>query len=204
MDIEIELDERPLAFDRRSIDSDGRMTATNCVLTRANVCPYVGREINEYERLGLDPDRTYQLYRDAAALKAAASSLNGKPLLLEHTPVSAADPKQWLTVGTVSDCRWEEPDRIVGTVSVWNEDAIRAIESGALKDLSCAYRYKAVMTPGVSPSGEPFDGRMVGPLEWNHLALCDIGRVDGAMVGDSALPTREQLERLIPGYHRLK
>jgi uncharacterized protein len=205
VDLEIEIThERPLALDKRSFDSDGRLTATECVLTRANVCPYVGREIIDYGQLGLEPDRIYNLYRDAGALKSAASSLNGKPLLLEHTAVSAADPKQWLTVGTVSDCRWEAPDRIVGTVSVWNADAIRAIESGALKDLSCAYRYKAVMTSGVSPSGEPFDGRMVGPIEWNHISLVDMGRVRGAMVGDAALARQVTLERAIPGYGRLK
>jgi hypothetical protein len=38
----------------------------------------------------------------------------------------------------------------------------------------------------------------------NHVALVSTGRVTGAMVGDSASEHRAAIERLIPGYGRLK
>jgi hypothetical protein len=202
MDIEIEIDCGGVAFDRRTVDSDGRMTATECVLTRSNVCPYVGYEVPDYEQLGLDPNHVYYLYRDPAALKAAMPGLNGKPLLLDHVLVSASDPKQSLQVGTVVDCRWAE-DRIIGTVVVWDQKAITAIESKELRDLSCGYRYRAVKTSGVAPDGDRYDILMTGPIEWNHVALVREGRVDGAFVADSALDRRAAVERLVPNFYRL-
>ena len=200
MEIDIEIP-GPLAFDRRSTDRDGRLTATECVLTRANVCGYLGSEIPECEQLGLRSDQLYQLYRDPVALRAAMPGLNGKPLMIAHVVVNASDPQQMMVAGTVHDCRWEG-DRIVGTVSVWQADAIAAIESGALKDLSCGYHYKCVMAPGVAPDGTPFDGRMRS-IEFNHIALVDVGRVDGAFVSDSAPDRRSALAKLIPNFYRL-
>lgn len=202
--IEVEMpDSRPLAFDRRTVDSDGRMTATECVLTRANVCPYIGAEIPEYERLGLDPNMTYMCYRDPAALKAAMPGLNGKPLMMDHVLTSATDPQKALTVGTVIGCRWSG-DSIIGTVVVWDRTAIDAIESKELRDLSCGYRYSAVLKSGVAPNGERYEIFMTGPIEFNHIALVREGRVDGAFVADSAYgsPSAELL-KLIPHLNRL-
>jgi hypothetical protein len=200
--IEVEIpDSAGLAFDRRTVDSDGRMTATECVLTRANVCPYVGCEVTDYEQLGLDPNRVYYLYRDPAALKAAMPGLNGKPLLLDHVLVSATDPKKSLQVGTVVDCRWAS-DRIVGTVVVWDQAGIDGIESKELRDLSCGYRYKPVMKSGVAPDGDRYDILMTG-IEFNHVALVREGRVDGAFVADSAFDERAAVEALVPNLYRL-
>nr|DAK77260.1 MAG TPA: prohead serine protease [Caudoviricetes sp.] len=178
------------------------MTATECVLTRSNVCPYMGHEVPDYEQLGLEPERVYYLYRDPVALKAAVSSLNGKPLLLDHVLVSASDPQKSLQVGTVVDCRWAG-DRIVGTVVVWDQKAIDAIESRELRDLSCGYRYSAVKQSGVAPDGDRYDLLMTGPIEWNHVALVRIGRVEGAFVADSAPDQRAEVARLIPHLDRL-
>lgn len=201
--IEIEIpDERPLAFDRRSVDQFGQMTATECVLTRSNVCTYVGFEIPNYEQLGLNPDRTYQCYRDPSALKAALTGLNGKPLLMDHVLTTAANPQKHITVGTVVDCRWAS-DRIIGTVIVWDNTAIDAIESKRLRDLSCAYDYRAVKQSGVAPDGERYEILMTGPITWNHVALVREGRVDGAFVADSALDQRAELSKLIPHFNRL-
>ena len=186
MDIDIEIPDRPpMALDRRTYDVDGMLTITESVISAAQVNPYLGREIPEADALGLDPDRVYNLYRDPAALKEAVPLFNGKPLLIEHAPVSAADPKQQLIVGTVSDCRWSD-GKVIGTVNVWDADAIRGIESSALRDLSAGYRYTCNMTPGVTRSGEHYDGRMLS-IAPNHVALVIEGRVEGAQVGDSAV-----------------
>ena len=50
-----------LAMDRatsvRSFDADGRLHVARSNISKANVCPYLGREIPDWERLGLDGDK---------------------------------------------------------------------------------------------------------------------------------------------------
>ncbi|HTC52006.1 MAG TPA: DUF2213 domain-containing protein [Steroidobacteraceae bacterium] len=199
--IEVELPQRGWAFDRRSVDSAGRLTATECLVTAATVCPYVGREIPGCEALGLDPQKIYQLYRDPKALKAAMPKLNGQPLMLDHIAVSAANPQQQRIIGTVSDARWDGK-RIYATVTVWDSTAITLIETNAQRDLSCGYSYVPDMTNGRTPAGEHFDGVMRS-IEFNHVALVETGRVQGATISD-ALPYHVAMERLCPGYGRLR
>lgn len=204
MDIEVEIPRAPhwpLGLDKRSYDSDRRLTITDCVISAAQVNPYLGAEIPDAASFGLKPDAIYQMYRDPVALKAATPGLNGKPLLITHASVTAADPKQHLIVGAVSDCRWDG-SRIVGTVNVWDAEAIRGIELSTQRDLSAGYRYIARMTPGETPDGKTFDGRMVA-IEFQHVALVTQGRVSGAAVGDAA-PHNVSLMRVIAGYGRLK
>src|ERR1700683_2780659 len=167
-DIEIEIPTRALAFDRRTVDADGRMTIENCVISAAQCNPYLGREIPDYELLRLEPERIYTLYRDADALRAAVPLFNGMPLLDEHAGVSSIDPKQNLVVGAVRDARWDS-GRVVGTLTVWHADAIRGIETNAQRDLSAGYRYKPEMISGVTAGGERYDGRMLD-IAPNHVA----------------------------------
>jgi hypothetical protein len=229
VELEIEIDRGPaLAMDRRTVDRDGRMSVTDCVLTSASVCPYVGREIPDWEKFGLSPDKVYRLYRDPVALEAAVDLFNAQPLLLDHVAVSAEQPQQQMIVGTIGDARWSE-NKVIGTVTVWDAEAIRGIESNVRRDISCGYYYVPDMTPGRTPSGEQFDGIMRGPLAINHIALCETGRVPGAMVSDSYAELRRRagvrmltvdtatglrlaragggsspFARAIPGYARLK
>ena len=199
--IEVEIP-TTLTFDRRSTDSDGRLTATECVLTRANVSMYIGGEIPGYQQLGLDPNAVYPCYRDPVALKAAMPGLNGKPLMMDHVLTSATDPQKSLIVGTVVDCRWVG-DAIVGTVVVWDRAAIEAIESKALRDLSCGYRYTPVRKDGIAPGGDRYNILMTGPIEFNHIALVSEGRVDGAFVADSAHSAAAEVLARIPHLNRL-
>jgi hypothetical protein len=203
VDIFIEIPaRRRLALDRRSTDSAGRLTVTDCVITASQVNDYLGREVPGAEALDLSPDRIYRMYRCPEALKAATPALNGQPLMLDHIAVSAADPQQQRIIGTVSDARWDGA-RILATISVWDGEAIRLIETNTQRDISAGYAYVPDMTPGSTPSGERYDGVMRGPLEWNHIALVGAGRVSGAQVADSALNGRAQLARLIPNLDRL-
>jgi hypothetical protein len=50
-----------LAMDQRRIDHDGRMHVDVSNLSKANICPYRGDEIPDWERLGLDPRKVYNL-----------------------------------------------------------------------------------------------------------------------------------------------
>lgn len=173
-----------LAHDRRSIDQDGRLRVPNCNISKANVCGYFGREIPGFERLGLDADSKYMLYRDPEELRKAAETFETIPLLMDHVPVTAESHEPHLVVGTVSNIRYEHP-YLKGDVVVWAQDAIDAIEADEQKELSCAYRYVADVGVGTSPEGLRYDIVMRNLLG-NHVALVKRGRAGpDVVVADS-------------------
>jgi len=178
-----------LAFDRasvRTIDQDGRMHVALTHISKANVCPYRGDEIPDYEALGLDPAKVYMLYRDPEELAKAAPTANNIPLLDEHVPVSAADHKPDIIVGaTGSDAAFNAP-YLDQSLVVWTKKAIQGIESGVQQEISCAYYYKADMTPGTF-DGVAYDGVM-RDIKFNHVAIVQKGRAGpDVMVGDISL-----------------
>ena len=165
-----------LAMDRsmRTVDVDGHMRVENCNISKACVSPYLGGEVPDWQEMGLEATEVYMLYRDAAELEAAASTYEGKPLMMRHVAVSADAPMKMDIVGAVHNVRWKAP-YLVADLSVWDQRAIDAIESGAQKELSCGYRYRAVMGKGMH-DGTPYDGRMTAIVA-NHVALVETGRV---------------------------
>lgn len=180
-----------IALDRASIrrtDEDGHMHVALTPISKAAVNPYLGREIPGYGALGLDPDRTYNLLRDPAELAKAAPTFAGKPLLLDHQPVSADDHPKGRTVGAVGQgVVWRAP-YLMAPLTIWDGEAIRGIESGRKKELSSAYRYTPDMTPGTY-EGQPYQGVMRN-LIGNHVALCEEGRVGADVVVGDAKPRR--------------
>ena len=183
---------RRLAFDRRMETIDGHLVVTGCHITKANVCPYLGAEIPNSEALGLKADKIYLLYRDAAEIQSARDTYNRVPLLMQHVAVSADAPQQFLTVGTASNARFTHP-YLDADLTIWTREGIDAIESGAQRELSCGYRYVADMTPGTSPEGEKYDGRMTQIIA-NHIALVEAGRAGpDVMVADAVLQSRIRL-----------
>lgn len=198
-----------LAFDfqtSRSYDADGRLHVVDCAISKANICEYLGGEIPDAERLGLVADKIYRLYRDPGALRAAASSFNGLPLMDNHVAVSAANPEKYRVVGAVSAVRWVAP-YLRASLSIWDADAIRRIEDGSQREISCAYRYTPIVESG-SIGGERFDIRMT-QIVGNHVALVEQGRAGSdVVVADSALDLDVEIEddtglMQIAGYARL-
>lgn len=179
-----------MAFDRasaRDYDADGRLHVKDSNLTKANVCPYFGREIPGYEKLGLDPDRKYMLLRDPDELKKAVDTANGLPLLDKHQPTSADDHPKERTVGaTGTRARWESP-YIKNDLSVWPEYATQAVEDGSQRELSAGYAYTPDMTPGTY-QGVPYDGVM-RDIKFNHIALVVEGRAGKDVSVADAMPS---------------
>lgn len=180
-----------LALDRsvRRVDADGHLFVERCILSAAVVSPYYGREIPGAEALGLEPDKIYQLYRDADALRAAAETINGKPILDIHQPINAEDHPKEITVGSVSNAHFEDPD-LVGELSIWDGDAIKAIQDGSKRCVSAGYAYRAVPETG-EINGQPYTLKMVD-IRFNHLALVENPRVTTAIIGDSATPQQKE------------
>lgn len=184
----------------RSFDVDGRMHVLDCKISKANVCPYYGREIPNSEQLGLEPNKIYKLYRDPAELERGAESFRNLQLMMAHVPVNATDPRIDITVGSVgSDVRFEAP-YLVASLAVWTAEAIALIESRAQAQLSCSYRYTPDMTPGVTSDGVAYDGRMCN-LIGNHVALVEEGRVGPDVVVNDASP--KQVEKRTMKFPKL-
>jgi hypothetical protein len=184
-----------MAQDKRVIDQDGRMHVAGCRISKANVCPYYGREIPDWQALGLQADRVYMMYRTPELLQAAAASFENVPLMLEHVAVTAEDPAQDLIAGTVSNARYEHPYLIADT-ALWTQEAIDGVEDGDRKELSCAYRYVASMIAGTSPDGVRYDGQMVPPGGANHVALVKKGRAGPDVVVADGVPRMSQKSRI--------
>ena len=177
-----------IAFDKASVrtfDADGRMHVARTPISKANVCDYYGREIPGSEKLGLDQNKVYKLYRDPAELEKGAATFNRLPLLRKHIQVSADDPMKEEVVGSIgSDAAFEAP-YLNASLCIWDSEAIAGIETGQIEELSSAYRYVPVMEPGVTPEGDKYDGRMT-EIRANHLALVERGRAGpDVVVADS-------------------
>lgn len=177
-----------LAFDRGSVrtySADGFLHIARTHISKANICPYLGREIPDFKALGLDPDRIYQLFRDPEELAKAAPTFNNLKLLSEHVAVDVDDDHPELTIGSTGTDANFEAQFLDNSLVVHNKDAIAGIEDKSQQELSCAYRYRADMTPG-NFGGMPFDGVM-RDIVGNHVALVKAGRAGSdVVVGDSA------------------
>ncbi len=192
LDDELDIDCTPvasprLAMDRgaRSRDVNGWLHVKDCRISKANVCPYLGKEIPDSEAMGLQPEQVYYLYRDASALRAAAASFERAPLMMMHVAVTADQPNKPYIIGAVSNVRWQAP-YLVADLTVWDGAGIEAIESERQDELSPGYHYRAEMSSGTH-EGERFDGRMLDIVA-NHLCIVDVGRTGpDVIVNDAAL-----------------
>lgn len=177
------------ALDRslRRFDADGHMIVEMSHISKANICPYRGNEIPNWDVLGLDPQKVYKLFRDPEELAKAAHTFDGKPLLIRHVPITAELPQQSLWVGTVGKCTFEAPYLVTRPLTVITAEAHAAMAEDEQDELSAGYRYTAEMIPGVY-GGEQYDGRMIN-IQGNHVALVVTGRAGPDVhVADETLP----------------
>ena len=186
-----------LAMDRapsaRRLDADGRLHLATSNISKANVCPYYGREIPGWRELGLDGAKVYRLLRDPAELAKAASTFNNLPILSEHVPVSAWDHRPDLVVGSTGSHAEFAGEYLANSLVIWAQDEIDGVESNRKRQLSAAYRYTPDMTPGIY-KGVAYDGKMCN-IVGNHVALVIEGRAGpDVLVGDeNTMKTRTAL-----------
>jgi uncharacterized protein len=178
-----------LALDRatvRRMDVDGRMHVEVSPISKANVCPYYGREIPNSEALGLNPNQVYMLLRDPVELAKAAPTFNGIQLMQRHIAVNANDTQKYDVVGCLGNDAVFDPPYLKNSLTVWDASAIAGIETGEQRELSSSYRYVADMTPG-DYEGVPYDGRMTD-IVGNHVALVEAGRAGADVIVGDSLP----------------
>lgn len=175
----------------RVVDADGRLHVARSHISKANVCDYYGQEIPDYEALGLEPTRVYKLYRDPAELEAGAATFARLPILSKHVPVTVDDPQPDLVIGSIgSDVAFNTP-YLDADLCFWDKTAIAAIDTDTIRELSCCYRYAPDMTPGTTPDGVAYDGRMA-QIKGNHLALVEAGRAGSDVYVADSNPFKNQ------------
>lgn len=193
-----------LALDKastvRSVNDFGFLKVVISPISKATVNPYRGAEIPNWQSLGLDPDRIYFLLRDPAELLRAVKTFNNVPILSRHVPVFADNPPKELIVGaTGTDAAWNAP-YINNSLTIWDAEAIKGIETREAVELSSAYLYDADMTPGMY-EGVRYDGVMRN-IRGNHVALVEAGRAGpDVVVGDSQLSTKKVI--IVPTSKKL-
>jgi uncharacterized protein len=174
-----------------AFDRDGRLRVADVPISKSAINKYLGKEIPNWERLGLAADQLYFLLRPADELRKSAASFCGVPLLSAHSTVTADEYPHELVIGTTgSDCRFDGP-YLRNSICLWDQSAIDNVTSGAKRELSIGYSFDADMTAGVF-EGQRYQGT-IRNIVGNHVAIVKDGR-NGAAVGialDTALQRRE-------------
>ena len=162
----------------RTYDDNGYLHVKITPISKACVNPYLGREVPGYEDIGLDPEGIYYALRDPKELEKAADTFNGLPLLMEHHTIDAeTQPKEFI-VGSVGNEATFEAPYLKNSLTVTDGEAIKAIEDGTAKEISCAYRF----TPDFTAGEYETDGQKIHydfvmrDISGNHVALVSEGR----------------------------
>lgn len=178
-----------LAFDRasvRTVDKSGFLHVGLSPFTKEQVVEYWGREIPGWEGLGLEPEKTYKLYRPAEELSKPETiqSINGIPVQFRHHDDMADAPAKATRVGSTGDQGvWKAP-YLMNSLHIFDDFAKKAIEDESMRELSLSYWYTPDMTSG-EWNGESYDGIMRG-IRANHVALVEEGRAGhDVLVSDS-------------------
>ena len=170
---------------QRTIDDNEFTRVANCIITSAGVFEYLGREIPNYQSLGLEADQIYKLYRPADEIDKAKDTFKDMPLLDTHLVVYADDIPKSNVIGTLSsDINFDGKD-LTCSIVVWDKEAVEQIEAQGKKGLSAGYRYTPVMKNGVY-EGQAYDIIMT-ELSANHVAQVENPRNPSSIINDEKI-----------------
>lgn len=167
----------------RHKDNNNHLIVDRTCITKAAINPYLGKEIPNWQALGLEAEKVYMLLRCPVELQRALPTFQGLQLLERHTPVSSEEPEKDSTVGSIGTVVEMDGDNVYSSLRVYDQNAIDLIESEKLNQLSAGYAYTADMTGG-EWNGERYDGVMRN-IHGNHVALVERGRIgEDAIIAD--------------------
>lgn len=169
----------------REVDDNGYLRVSDCNITKAQVRPYLGKEIPNWQSFGLVSDNIYGVLCPAEELQKAVGSFNNLPLTRKHIKVDIDNVPSKDIVGSLGDsCVFEYP-YLKNSLIVYDKKEIDLIMSGKKKELSCGYTYTPVRESGEF-NGEHYDFKMTDIIG-NHIALVKQGRAGrDVMVADSS------------------
>lgn len=168
----------------RSTNEDGLLFISGTHISKATVNEYLGAEIPDAKELGLEPTKMYRLLRDPQELAKGAATFNNLPVLNKHIAVNVWQVPKDAIIGSTGTDAVMNGDYLDNSMSIWDGPGITGINNNVQREISSAYRYKAVMRPGTY-EGMPYDGVMTN-IRGNHVAIVPKGRVGSdVVVGDS-------------------
>ena len=170
---------------QRTIDDNEFTRVANCIITSAGVFEYLGREIPNYQSLGLNADQIYKLYRPADEIDKAKDTFKDMPLLDTHLVVYADDIPKSNVIGTLSSDINFDGKNLTCSIVVWDKDAVEQIEARGKKGLSAGYRYTPVVKSGVH-EGQIYDIIMT-ELSANHVAQVENPRNPSSIINDEKI-----------------
>lgn len=176
-----------LAFDKasvRSVDSEGIMHVSKTPISKANVCRYQGKDIDD----SLPPDQWFNVYRDPIELEKGAHTFNNKPVLSTHEEFLTAEPPKDLIVGWTGDDSTFEYPYLNNSMSIMDANQQAGIESDKHREISSSYRWTPLKKSGVSPEGEEYDYVMTN-ICCNHVAIVPDGRAGSDVLVHDSKPT---------------
>lgn len=179
----IALDEKRVSH----IDEEGRLRVDITPISKACVSGYYGRELAGGE--DLIPDKLYMILRHPEALKKSIESFKRVPLLSQHVDYTPDSNYEQFVIGCLGDDVQFDGTYLQASMSVWDGDSIRKIQSGEVRELSAGYKYELNMTPGVF-DGEQYDGIMTDIIG-NHVMLTPRGRAGRDVYVHDSQPTEE-------------
>ena len=119
--------------------------------------------------------REYRPETEVASPESLAS-FAGKAITLEHPPVllDSANTKDYQIGFSGTEVVYDN-GFVRAVMTITDQDAIERIMRGDAKEVSAGYRVNYDSTPGVTESGENYDGVQTGILG-NHIAVVRRGR----------------------------
>lgn len=146
-----------------------------------------GIQVYRGEELGKPEHETLRVYRGDEAVfdRQGLETFAHIPLTVNH-PTELVTADNWKThaVGTTGGEVLRDGDFLKIGIRITDADTVAAVHRGT-RELSVGYEAQFDWTPGVTPSGEEYDGRQVA-IRANHLAIVDRARAGSlARIGDS-------------------
>lgn len=165
--------------DKKRRASDGALIV-DANVARTGIQLYSGREVGK-------PDQAVvKIFRSADEVfaDAALRSFAHRPITNDHPPVMV-DTKNWkdYAKGSTSDEVLAKDKYIRVPLMVSDQETIDLIDSGK-RELSVGYTCDIDWTPGITSTGEAFDGQQRN-IRANHIAVVQRGRAGSeCAIGD--------------------
>lgn len=161
-------DRQSYAVTRREYTDEGFLRVPGRV-ARTGIQDYLASELQLTDR---KPNEIIKIYRPAEEVFNSESldTYLGADVTVEH-PSKMVDASTYknTSVGVVRSAGSQDGDFVVADMIIKDKDAIKAVESGKVQ-LSAGYTAEYDMTPGVTPTGESYDG-IQRSIKINHVAI---------------------------------
>lgn len=181
-------------------DRNGFLHLEGTPISRVQIAPYTGKQIDVSGEAGLEPKKIYYVYRSAKELfnKETMKSFDGMPFKVGHQMLGKGQGNVKSVDSTPIDGCFmnvrrseDRPDYLIADIVIYTDRALRAIANGT-KELSLGYRCAYVPHEGVY-EGQEYQFLQTN-ITANHLALVPHGRAgstvcvqDEAIIADDGL-----------------